>query len=81
MAFPTVAGEFDVSRVLSSEAYRSAFSRINGMVVVGEGMADRHFRLLAEMLPHDRSELLRLGAMEGRADRCGRGAAATGSPA
>ncbi|MCH9715008.1 MAG: aldehyde oxygenase (deformylating) [Cyanobacteria bacterium] len=47
-------------------AYRQAYSRINGMVVVGEGLADRHFRRLADMLPHDREELLRLGAMEAR---------------
>jgi fatty aldehyde decarbonylase len=47
-------------------AYRDAYSRINGLVIVGEGMADRHFRRLAELLPDQRHELLRLGAMEGR---------------
>ncbi len=47
-------------------AYRDAYSRINGMVVVGEGLADRHFRLLARAIPEDREELIRLGAMEGR---------------
>ena len=48
-------------------AYDSpAYSRINGMVVVGEGLADRHFRRLTGLLPHDREELLRLGAMEAR---------------
>ena len=46
--------------------YRAAYSRINGMVVVGEGLADRHFRRLAALLPDDREELLRLGAMEAR---------------
>jgi fatty aldehyde decarbonylase len=59
-----------------SPAYREAYSRINGMVVVGEGLADRHFRRLAQLLPHDREELLRLGAMEARHARdfvgCGR---------
>jgi fatty aldehyde decarbonylase len=50
----------------NSPAYRQAYSRINGMVVVGEGLADRHFRRLAALLPHDREELLRLGAMEAR---------------
>jgi fatty aldehyde decarbonylase len=59
-----------------SPAYRQAYSRINGMVVVGEGLADRHFRRLAELLPPDREELLRLGAMEARHARdfvgCGR---------
>lgn len=50
----------------SSPAYRDAYSRINGVVVVGEGLADRHFRLLARAIPEDGAELLRLGAMEGR---------------
>ena len=49
-----------------SPAYRDAYSRINGVVVVGEGLADRHFRLLARAIPEDGAELLRLGAMEGR---------------
>jgi len=49
-----------------SESYRSAYSRINGMVVVGEGLADRHFRMLARAIPADRAELQRLAAMEGR---------------
>ena len=49
-----------------SDAYRTAYGRINGMVVVGEGLADRHFRHLALAIPEDRSELLRLAAMEGR---------------
>jgi fatty aldehyde decarbonylase len=64
------------SPAYDSPAYRQAYSRINGMVVVGEGLADRHFRRLAELLPHDREELLRLGAMEARHARdfvgCGR---------
>lgn len=30
----------------ASGAYRDAYSRINGMVIVGEGLADRHFRRL-----------------------------------
>ncbi len=62
--------------IFQTTAYRQAYSRINGMVVVGEGMADRHFRRLAQMLPDDREELLRLGAMEARHARdfvgCGR---------
>lgn len=49
-----------------SEAYRSAYSRINGLVIVGEGLADRHFRLLARAIPDDSVELQRLAAMEGR---------------
>jgi fatty aldehyde decarbonylase len=49
-----------------SSIYRDAYSRINGMVVVGEGLADRHFRLLARAIPEDQQELERLAAMEGR---------------
>ncbi len=60
----------------ASPAYRQAYSRINGLVIVGEGLADRHFRQLAVLLPGDREELLRLGAMEARHARdfvgCGR---------
>jgi fatty aldehyde decarbonylase len=47
-------------------AYREAYSRINALVIVGEGLADRHFRLLACLLPEDREDLERLAAMEGR---------------
>lgn len=45
---------------LDAPAYRDAYSRINGLVIVGEGMADRHFRRLAALLPEQRDELLRL---------------------
>jgi fatty aldehyde decarbonylase len=47
-------------------AYRDAYSRINALVIVGEGLADSHFRLLAGLLPEDRDDLMRLAAMEGR---------------
>lgn len=49
-----------------SAAYGDAYSRINGLVIIGEAMADRHFRRLAALLPADHEELRRLGAMEGR---------------
>jgi fatty aldehyde decarbonylase len=55
-----------VMPAFDSDAYRAAYRRINGTVVVGEGLADRHFRLLAALLPGDRQELLALGAMEAR---------------
>ena len=51
---------------ISNPAYRDAYSRINGMVVVGENLAGRHFRLLARAIPNDQQELQRLAAMEGR---------------
>ena len=50
----------------NAASYRDAYSRINGLVVVGEGLADRHFRLLSRAIPEDRQELERLAAMEGR---------------
>ena len=59
-----------------SPAYCEAYSRINALVIVGEGLADSHFRLLASLLPEDRQELQRRAAMEGRHARdfagCGR---------
>jgi fatty aldehyde decarbonylase len=51
---------------ITNPAYRDAYSRINGMVVVGENLAGRHFRLLARAIPNDQQELERLAAMEGR---------------
>ncbi len=36
------------------------------MVIVGEGLADRHFRLLADAIPEDAERLQVLAAMEGR---------------
>ena len=50
----------------TSDAYRHAYGRINGVVVVGEALADHHFRLLARAIPGDAGELKRLGAMEAR---------------
>ena len=50
----------------SSAAYLEAYSRINAMVIVGEGLADRHFRLLADAIPEDAESLQVLAAMEGR---------------
>ena len=50
----------------SSAAYLGAYSRINAMVIVGEGLADRHFRLLADAIPEDAESLQVLAAMEGR---------------
>lgn len=62
--------------IYDSPAYRQAYGRINGLVIVGEGLADRHFRKLAQLLPEDGAELRRLGAMEARHARdfvgCGR---------
>ncbi len=45
-------------------AYRDAYGRINAMVIVGEGLAYRHFRLLAAAFPEQARELKHLAAME-----------------
>jgi fatty aldehyde decarbonylase len=50
----------------TTEIYRQSYGRINGVVVVGEALAEQHFRLLARAIPEDARELKRLGAMEGR---------------
>ncbi|HJN34028.1 MAG TPA: long-chain fatty aldehyde decarbonylase [Prochlorococcus sp.] len=50
----------------ASDSYLDAFSRINGLVIIGEGIACRHFRYLARAIPDDRDELLRLADMEAR---------------
>ncbi len=52
----------------SNDAYRNAYSRINGVVVISEALADSHFRLLAKSIPEDRDVLLRLGDMEWKVD-------------
>jgi fatty aldehyde decarbonylase len=61
---------------LLTPAYRDAYSRINALVIVGEGLADSHFRLLSSLFPEDGDDLMRLAAMEGRHARdfagCGR---------
>ena len=49
----------------TTEIYRQSYGRINGVVVVGEALAEQHFRLLARAIPEDAGELKRLGAMEG----------------
>jgi fatty aldehyde decarbonylase len=61
---------------IHADTYRDAYSRINGVVIVGESLAAQHFRKLAALIPDDREELQRLGAMEGHHARefagCGR---------
>ena len=49
-----------------SPSYCDAYSRVNALVIVGEALADRHFRSLARLIPDDEEHLLRLAAMEGR---------------
>ena len=44
---------------IATPAYRHAYSRIHGVMVVCEGLADRHVRLLAKAIPEDGPELER----------------------
>ncbi|HIK16994.1 MAG TPA: aldehyde oxygenase (deformylating) [Leptolyngbyaceae cyanobacterium M33_DOE_097] len=60
----------------SSDRYRSAYSRINGIVIEGEQEAYNNFICLSNLLPDDTEELMRLGKMERRHSKsfeaCGR---------
>lgn len=59
-----------------SDTYRDSYSRINGIVIVGEQEAHDNFMCLAELLSEDAGELTRLGQIEGRHKKsfeaCGR---------
>ncbi|MDV3349280.1 aldehyde oxygenase (deformylating) [Leptolyngbyaceae cyanobacterium CCMR0082] len=59
-----------------SDTYRDAFTRINGIVIEGEQAAYDNFLCLADLLPEQAEELVRLGKMEGRHrksfEACGR---------
>ncbi len=48
----------------SSDTYRDAYSRINGIVIVGEQEAHDNFMRLAELLPNHYQDLVRLGKIE-----------------
>jgi len=60
----------------SSDRYRNAYSRINGIVIEGEQEAHSNFISLSHLLPNDTAELIRLGKMEHRHSKsfeaCGR---------
>ena len=58
-----------------SASYCDAYSRVNALVIVGEALADRHFRALSKLIPEDQKHLQSLAAMEGRhtVDFCGCG--------
>ncbi|MBW4648157.1 MAG: aldehyde oxygenase (deformylating) [Kastovskya adunca ATA6-11-RM4] len=60
--------EFAVSSELDfqSETYKDAYSRINAIVIEGEQEAHENYIKLAEMLPEQKDELIRLSKMENR---------------
>lgn len=53
----------------SSDEYRTAYSRLNGLVIEGEQEAHRNYTRLAEMLPQHRDELLQAARMEHKHQR------------
>jgi fatty aldehyde decarbonylase len=59
-----------------SETYKDAYSRINAIVIEGEQEAHENYIRLAELLPEDKDELVRLSKMESRHKKgfeaCGR---------
>lgn len=59
-----------------SEIYKDAYSRINAIVIEGEQEAYENYLRLAELLPDDKDELVRLSKMESRHKKgfeaCGR---------
>ena len=60
----------------SSEIYKDAYSRINAIVIEGEQEAHENYITLAEMLPEENDQLIRLSQMESRHKKgfeaCGR---------
>lgn len=57
-----VSSELD----FQSEAYKDAYSRINAIVIEGEQEAHDNYIQLAELLPDQKDELIRLSKMENR---------------
>jgi fatty aldehyde decarbonylase len=59
-----------------SETYKDAYSRINAIVIEGEQEANDNYIKLAEMLPENEKDLIRLSKMENRHKKgfqaCGR---------
>lgn len=61
---PTMDSQMDSQMDFQSETYKDAYSRINAIVIEGEQEANDNYVKLAEMLPEDREELIRLAKME-----------------
>lgn len=57
-----VSSELD----FSSETYKDAYSRINAIVIEGEQEAHDNYIKLAQLLPDQKDELIRLSKMENR---------------
>ena len=71
---PQLAAESEID--FQSEIYKDAYSRINAIVIEGEQEAYENYIKLAELLPENKDELIRLSKMESRHKKgfeaCGR---------
>ena len=71
-----VATQSELDLDFSSETYKDAYSRINAIVIEGEQEAHENYIQLAELLPEDKEQLIRLSKMENRHKKgfeaCGR---------
>lgn len=65
----TVNPAADPTLDYDSAAYKSAYSRINGLVIEAEQEAHRNYLTLAELLPQQRAEFLQAARMERRHQR------------
>lgn len=71
---PLLEASLDID--FRSEVYKSAYSRINAIVIEGEQEASENYVKLSELLPQHKDELIRLSKMELRHKKgfeaCGR---------
>ncbi|QSJ16720.1 aldehyde oxygenase (deformylating) [Nostoc sp. UHCC 0702] len=71
---PQLAADFEID--FKSEKYKDAYSRINAIVIEGEQEAHENYIQLAQLLPENQDELIRLSKMESRHKKgfeaCGR---------
>lgn len=65
----TVNPAADPTLDYDSAAYKSAYSRINGLVIEAEQEAHRNYLTLAQLLPQQRAEFLQAARMERRHQR------------
>ncbi|MBD2254000.1 aldehyde oxygenase (deformylating) [Nostoc parmelioides] len=69
-----VAADLEID--FKSEKYKDAYSRINAIVIEGEQEAYENYIQLAQLLPDDKEDLIRLSKMESRHKKgfeaCGR---------
>jgi fatty aldehyde decarbonylase len=74
-----IAEQYEID--FQSEVYKDAYSRINAIVIEGEQEAYENYIRLADLLPENKDDLIRLSKMESRHKKgfeaCGRNLAVT----